>query len=66
MISLFQELRILYGSVFQIGQICRRKSKKYWGLNINKLDMKRIYRYLDKKCQKKTVFQRTRLFAQKW
>ena len=55
MIAFFQELRLIYGSDFlsnpEIVQIVEEMFENY---NINKLDIKRIYRYLDKNVKKET------------
>jgi DNA polymerase III delta prime subunit len=55
MIAFFQELRLIYGGDFlsnpEIVQIVEEMFENY---NINKLDIKRIYRYLDKNVKKET------------
>jgi len=58
MISFFQELRILYGSDFLSRPDLSAKIEEILeNLNINKLDMKRIYRYLDKNVKKDGVLE---------
>ena len=55
MIAFFQELRMIYGNDFlsnpEIVQVIEDMFENY---NINKLDIKRIYRYLDKNVKKET------------
>ena len=55
MIAFFQELRLIYGNDFlskpEIVQVIEELFENY---NINKLDIKRIYRYLDKNVKKET------------
>lgn len=52
-ISFFQEIRLIYGDNFLSRQDLSSKIEELLeNLNINKLDMKRIYRYLDKNVKK--------------
>jgi hypothetical protein len=56
LISFFQELRLFYGANFlneydKMNEI----EKLFETYGINKLDIKRMYRYLDKNVKKETV-----------
>jgi hypothetical protein len=53
MIAFFQELRLQYGPEFlSIPEITVKIENIFENYNINKLDIKRIYRYLDKNVKK--------------
>lgn len=53
MIAFFQELRLQYGPDFlSIPEITAKIENIFENYNINKLDIKRIYRYLDKNVKK--------------
>ena len=55
MIAFFQELRLIYGSDFlAIPDIAQKMEEMFENYNINKLDIKRIYRYLDKNVKKES------------
>jgi hypothetical protein len=55
MISFFQELRLLYGNdYFMNPDIFLKIEEMFENYSINKLDIKRIYRYLDKNVKKET------------
>ena len=56
LIAYFQELRIIYGKEFyNIPEILNQVEKKFENYNINKLDIKRMYRYLDKNVKKESI-----------
>ena len=56
LIAYFQELRIVYGKeFFNVPELLNQVEKKFENYNINKLDIKRIYRYLDKNVKKDTI-----------
>jgi DNA polymerase III delta prime subunit len=51
--AFFQELRLLYGKEFyMVPEIINQVEKKFENYSINKLDIKRMYRYLDKNVKK--------------
>jgi DNA polymerase III delta prime subunit len=52
-VAFFQELRLIYGETFheQINEI----EKIFENTNIDKLDVKRMYRYLDKNVKRETI-----------
>jgi hypothetical protein len=55
MIAFFQELRLVYGHDFLTNpDIMTKVDEMFENYNINKLDIKRIYRYLDKNVKKET------------
>ena len=55
LISFFQELRLFYGKDFlNIPEVLNKVEKIFENYNINKLDIKRMYRYLDKNVKKDT------------
>jgi hypothetical protein len=59
LISLFQELRLHFGkNFFQNNELLTQVEKIINNSNIDKLDIKRMYRYLDKNV-KKDVLQNT-------
>jgi hypothetical protein len=56
MISFFQELRAMYGSdFFNKSDKINDVEKIFVDTNITKLDIKRIYRYLDKNVKRDTL-----------
>ena len=56
MISFFQELRLMYGSdFFNKSDKINDVEKIFVDTNITKLDIKRIYRYLDKNVKRDTL-----------
>jgi polysaccharide deacetylase 2 family uncharacterized protein YibQ len=56
MYSFFQELRLHYGSDFlNNADILAKLDEMFENYNINKLDIKRIYRYLDKNVKKEAA-----------
>jgi hypothetical protein len=58
LISFFQELRIFYGENFyNQPEILNKVEQLFENYDINKLDIKRIYRYLDKNVKKDAVIQ---------
>ena len=53
LITFFQELRILYGNDFyNNGELLSESEKRFEHTSIRKLDIKRMYRYLDKNVKK--------------
>ena len=53
LIAFFQELRFIYGLEFYNNmEILGKVEKMFETYNINKLDIKRMYRYLDKNIKK--------------
>ena len=55
-IAFFQELRLIHGDDFlSRPDFSARVEDILENLNINKLDMKRIYRYLDKNVKKDSI-----------
>ena len=55
MIAFFQELRLVYGADFlSKPEITIKMDEMFENYNINKLDIKRIYRYLDKNVKKES------------
>ena len=55
MIAFFQELRLVNGPDFMtVPDISQKMEEMFENYNINKLDIKRIYRYLDKNVKKET------------
>jgi len=55
MIAFFQELRLVNGPDFMtVSEISQNMEEMFENYNINKLDIKRIYRYLDKNVKKET------------
>jgi DNA polymerase III delta prime subunit len=58
MISFFQELRLFYGKEFYDDtNIYTDIESLFEGYTINKLDIKRIYRYIDKNVKKDTIIE---------
>jgi hypothetical protein len=58
MLAMFQELRIIYGADFyEKAEKMAEVEKLFEDYNISKLDIKRIYRYLDKNVKKETLIQ---------
>ena len=56
LISFFQELRFLYGKEFyNNNEVLGNVEKMFENYDINKLDIKRMYRYLDKNVKKDTI-----------
>ena len=56
MISFFQELRLVYGNEFyNQTDILNNVSAMFENYNINKFDIKRLYRYLDKNVKKEVM-----------
>ena len=56
MISFFQELRLYFGKDFyDDASIFSKIELIFEGYNISKLDIKRIYRYIDKNVKKDIV-----------
>jgi regulator of replication initiation timing len=53
LIAFFQELRIYYGENFQSqAEILNQVEESFENNNVSKLDIKRMYRYLDKNVKK--------------
>jgi hypothetical protein len=53
LISFFQEMRVFYGEDFlQKPEIFNKIEEIFSNYNINKLDIRRVYRYLDKNVKK--------------
>jgi DNA polymerase III delta prime subunit len=58
MLAMFQELRMIYGADFyEKAEKMAEVEKLFEDYNISKLDIKRIYRYLDKNVKKETLIQ---------
>jgi len=58
MLAMFQELRIIYGADFyEKAEKMAEVEKLFEDYNISKLDIKRIYRYLDKNVKKEALIQ---------
>ena len=58
MLAMFQDLRIIYGADFyEKAEKMAEVEKLFEDYNISKLDIKRIYRYLDKNVKKETLIQ---------
>lgn len=56
MVSFFQELRVFYGKdIYTKTELLNDAEKIFIDKNISKLDIKRIYRYLDKNVKRDTV-----------
>jgi len=56
LIAFFQELRLFYGKEFyNIPDKLNEVEQIFENYNINKLDIKRMYRYLDKNVKKDSV-----------
>ena len=54
-VAFFQEIRLIYGDDFlSRTDLSTKIDELLENLNINKLDMKRIYRYLDKNVKKES------------
>ena len=57
LIALFQELRLFYGKDFYNQPIMTEIEKLFENYNISKLDIKRMYRYLDKNVKKEGIIE---------
>jgi hypothetical protein len=56
LIAFFQELRLFYNKDFyNLPEVLNKVEKMFENYNINKLDIKRLYRYLDKNVKKETA-----------
>ena len=56
LIAFFQELRLIHGKEFyNTPETLSQVEKKFENYNINKLDIKRMYRYLDKNVKKDSI-----------
>jgi len=55
LVAFFQELRLFYGKEFyNNGEVLHQVEKLFENYNISKLDIKRMYRYLDKNVKKES------------
>jgi len=57
LITLFQEMRLFYGKDFYNQTIIGEVEKLFENYNISKLDIKRMYRYLDKNVKKEGIIE---------
>jgi hypothetical protein len=56
MVAFFQELRVFYGKdIYVKNELLNDAEKIFVDKNITKLDIKRIYRYLDKNVKRETA-----------
>jgi hypothetical protein len=55
MVAFFQELRLMYGTNSSKDDWINEAEKMFQDTKIKKLDIKRVYRYLDKNAKKDVV-----------